>query len=574
MREIKILPEEVVKKIAAGEVVERPYSVVKELLENSIDAQAKNINVYIEEGGLKTIVVEDDGVGISRNELPKTILRHATSKIETFDDLFHLNSFGFRGEALYSIAAVSKLSIKSKIRGENSGQELLAHAGKIVALTEVGMPDGTIITVTDLFFNTPPRKKFLKSVQTEAGLIKQLLEKMAVLYPEIKFTLVIDGKKVFSSAGINDRLGLMAKFWGIEKNNVVNIEEDLGEGYQVKGGVVLPPIGKSHRKQQVFAVNKRLVKSGILTKAVDDAYDGLLPKGLKPLCFIEVNIPGNFVDVNVHPQKLEVKFLDEQKIYLGLRTVIRNRLVNINSKATQEQEVQNINIGYETNTKNYTQPVIGFAEKVVSFSSNLIKSASLQKEPKASLNENNTFFQVIGQFALRYIIVEKNETLLFIDQHAAHERILYEKYQTKLNPFYSQVLAFPVRLNPTPEIAAFIEENYQNLREIGLNIEPFGPGEFIVREVPGDLPQENLGGVLEEYLLEILEQKEQITFREKATKLLACKNAIKFGERLTYSEMTRLVEELFNVNYPYSCPHGRPTIFELPISELNKKFFR
>ena len=573
MREIKLLPEEVVKKIAAGEVVERPSSVVKELVENSIDAQAQNILVSIDEGGLKTITVEDDGVGIPKSELKKTILRHATSKIATFNDLYHLNSFGFRGEALYSIAAVSKISLKSKIRSESNGYELLAEAGNIVSLQEVGMPDGTIITVKDLFFNTPARKKFLKSPQTEALLIKQFLEKMAVIYPEIKLTLLIDGKKAYSSAGIADQPGLMAKFWGIEKSSIALIDEDLGDGYKVKGGIGLPPLGKSHRKLQVFVVNKRLVKSQIMTKALDDAFDGLLPNGLKPLGFIEVFLPGIDVDVNVHPQKLEVKFRDEQKIYLSIRTTLRNRLLKSEPRPPKSFQDYKHDNKIEEKPLDYSQPVIKFFEKPVSFSPTFKKA---QESPVefSEQNKQEVSFQVIGQFALRYIIVEKNETLLVIDQHAAHERILYEKYLKRLNPFYSQVLAFPVRLNPSPEVSAFILENNEHFKEIGLIIEPFGPGDFIVREIPSDLPKDNLNSVLEQYLQDMIEQKEQISFREKATKLLACKRAVKFGEKLTYSEMTRLVEELFKTEYPYSCPHGRPTIFEISLLELNKKFFR
>ncbi|ABB15228.1 DNA mismatch repair endonuclease MutL [Carboxydothermus hydrogenoformans] len=578
MPKIKRLPDEVIKKIAAGEVVERPYSVVKELVENSLDAKAQNINVYIEEGGLGKIVVEDDGIGIPPEELPDALLRHTTSKIASFDDLYYLESFGFRGEALYSIAAVSKISIKSRVRGENNGYELIAHAGEVINLTEVGMAYGTVVTVSDLFFNTPARKKFLKSGQTEAGLIRQFIEKMAILYPGVKFSLFIDGKKIYSSAGIQEQLGLLARFWGLEKGNLLMLEEKLGEGFFIKGGIALPPAGKPHRKLQVFAVNKRLVKSGILTKAIDDAYESLLPTGLKPLVFLEVVVPGTWVDVNVHPQKLEVKFMDEQKIYLDVRTIIRNKLVNAKSSS-----LKSFSPARETNTKSedndYWQ-VTYFAEE---FSGNSDKL--LEKEDIFSTSDNLTFslnkdfakelnFQVIGQFSLKYIIVEKNDKLLIIDQHAAHERILYEKYQTKLNPFYSQVLTFPVRIKASPELEAFLQENYQNFLEIGLHIEPFGPGEYLVREIPEDFPQNNIANVLEEYLYEIMEQKEQVSFREKALKLFACKNAVKFGEKLTYSEMTNLVKELFKTNYPLSCPHGRPTIYELSLTEINKKFFR
>lgn len=697
MAEIHILDDATIDKIAAGEVVERPASVVKELVENAFDAGAHAVTVEIKDGGIEFIRVTDDGSGIEHDQLRNAFMRHATSKINSVVDLMSLRSMGFRGEALSSIAAVSKVEIVTKTKDDMTGTRLCMEGAKETAFEEVGAPDGTTFMVRNLFFNTPVRRKFLKTAMTEASYITDLLEHMALSRPEISFKYVINGQTKFYTNGDGDLKAIIYRIFGRD------IANEMMEFHAVDGDIALegflgrPTLNRANRNFENYFVNKRYIKSKIISKAIEEGYQSYMMQHRYPFCVVHITVPTENVDVNVHPTKMEVRFSNQNGIYkliaenvadfLSRQEMIPNATLGSDQKITrkdkkaekieapepfekerrlaEESSAQNAapipNIlkehsGYgsyngnsrgssydydgvaaekqnipderaQDNKASYMpaghtsaeekdsffvdhrekalrpasaeetgQAKQGFIGKILGAPSKetdtknlgIIKSKDqiIVEKPeqlnffdeKILTREARQEYRIVGQVFDTYWIIEYRDKMLMIDQHAAHEKVKYEQILSKVenNEIYTQVLTPPVVISVTPKEAALINSYAQYFKELGFEIEDFGMNAFAIRGVPLDLFSYNIKDLFEEVLTQMSESPvrgvPQI-IREKIASM-ACKAAVKGNNTLTYEEADQLIEQLFELDNPYNCPHGRPTIISMSKYEIEKKFKR
>jgi DNA mismatch repair protein MutL len=542
---IKILAREVVSKIAAGEVVERPASVVKELVENALDAGATQINVEAQGGGISFIRVTDNGGGIPASDVELAFHRYATSKIGLLTDLEKISTLGFRGEALPSIAAVAEVEILTKADGDAAGTYLHLENGSITKREKRSRPHGTTATVHHLFRNFPARLKFLKSATTENGHIANLISQYALAFPEVKFNLVLDGKLTLKTPGNSHLRDVVAEVYGLEVARQM-LEIDGTEQVLGVAGLVSPPsLARSSRGYLSFFVNRRWVRSSLLARATEDAYHGLLMTGRHPIVILNISLPPQEIDVNVHPTKIEVKFRNSQIVYAAVQKSINKVLV----KAPPPE--------IKPGTPSFAPPPSLW----------MVKGAETTSLP---------ILRVVGQLASTYIMAEGPEGLYLIDQHAAHERILFEKIlsQRSQQKIEIQGLLEPVSIELSPKQEEVLKTKGELLGEFGFNLEPFGARSYLLRAVPAMIKEGNLAEAVRTLLDSLAAEGEPSKREENVAQSLACHSAVKAGQSLNAEEMRELIKQLEQTNQPRTCPHGRPTMIHLSSHQLDKEFGR
>ncbi|MBN1930823.1 MAG: DNA mismatch repair endonuclease MutL [Desulfobacterales bacterium] len=585
MSNIKILPEILSNKIAAGEVVERPAAVVKELVENAIDAGSNRIIIEIEKGGRALIQVADNGIGMNYDDALLCIERYATSKISSDQDLFSIRTLGFRGEALPSIAAVSRFSLITRAKNAQAGTEIIIEGGKIKKISEVGAPIGTMVTVKHLFFNTPARRKFLKTISTEMSHIADTIAGMAMGWPAIQFMLHHNGKIIKNWPVASDSVERIADVLGTDlRKNLKKIEFDKS-GISVTGWISSPRIIRSTSRGIYIYINGRAVRSKIIQHALFEGYSGRLIKNQFPVAVLFIKLPFDQVDVNVHPTKSEVRFLESQKVHDTISAGVSETL----QAADQYQWPQN-------KSQNKTKLII--SESLPDFSSrpnfNLSEKESPRNPKKITYDVpkfepskqralwNKRHFddlRIIGQLHHTYIVCESNEGLILIDQHAAHERILFEqlKHQSTSMEVRVQKLLIPETIDLGYREAQLLERLIPDLLSMGLEIEPFGGHTFAVKSIPALLS----GRDVKSLVVEIIEKIAGLGVTKDLKKtidpclmLMACHGAIRAGQNLTIEEIKALIRQLDQCDNPSHCPHGRPTWISWPLKSLEKSFNR
>lgn len=647
MKRINILDQHTANKIAAGEVVERPSSVVKELVENSIDANSKNITIEINEGGLSLIKIIDDGSGINKDDMEIAFLPHATSKISKVEDIYNISTLGFRGEALASIASISKVSLKSKTDDSDNGNEIILEGGKKLSLQEVGMNNGTIIEVKDLFYNVPARKKFLKSISRESSLINDIATRIALSNPDISIKVFNNDKKVINTYGTGNLKDVIRTIYGRNiYDNILYFEGARGD-ISIHGYIGKEEIAKGSRNNQSIFVNGRYIKNKTIIAAVENAFKSFSVINKFPFVVIFINIPPELVDVNIHPTKAEIKFNDERAVFKvifdSIHSVLRedafNKFNSVSSESNNfvEEQVEEIEFNIvaedECNISKPNREIINDeSKKEIDIKSlynsveisdvereeqlyNKLKSININNFNKLNkedlydvtniivCNEDNTVLnedsniknydikdeinskeakfsklRVIGQFSKMYILAEYGTDLYIIDQHAAHEKILFEKYFKAIEEgsIIVQQLLVPTILDLSLEDYAYYEENNKVFTDAGFIIEHFGGETISIKEVPYFLGRLNA----EKLFIEILDNIKGLgsgkTAEVKLNKIasMACRAAVKANDYLNHDEMEKLIEDLRYINDPFHCPHGRPIIIKFTEYELNKKFRR
>ena len=561
---IKLLDKEIVSRIAAGEVVERPASVVKELVENSLDAGSSQISIEVKGGGVNLIRVTDNGVGIPAGETELAFERYATSKIGNLGDLDSISSLGFRGEALPSIAAVAEVDIATCTAGEPIGSYLSLKDGIIADRGNRGHPQGTTVTVRNLFRKVPARLKFLKSPATENSHIANIVSQYALAFPEVKFTLFIDGREALRTPGSGHLIDSVIEVYGIEiAQNMLEIRNDGKWGNEavylgITGTIGSPAVSRSNRNYLSFFVNRRWVNSRLLAWAVEEAYHGLLPQGKHPIAVINISLPHQEVDVNVHPTKTEVKFQDEHRVFGTVQKAVRRALIELMPVPQIGATATTYASTSEPKQAVLTSPSDSFTGL----------PPVAPQTPMVSLPT----LRILGQLLSSYIIAEGRDGLYLIDQHAAHERILFEKIknQRSRQEIEVQGLLEPVTFEVNPKQEEVLKSHYPKLAEFGFSIEPFGDKTYLVRAVPLLLYNKDWAGMMRQ-LLDSLSGED---WAETIAKSMACHSAVRAGQTLTDDEMGELVRQLEQVAIPHTCPHGRPTMIRLSSGQLEKEFGR
>ena len=575
---IRLLSSEVASQIAAGEVIERPASVVKELMENALDAGAKSISISIAEAGRKLIEVADDGSGIASNELALAVSRHATSKLSRADELFHISTLGFRGEALASIGSVSRMAITSKVMNSNAGARIKVEGGREGKVESIGAPTGTVVRVEDLFYNVPARLKFLKTDVTERRAIDALVTRYALAYPNVRFKLSEGSTVTLQTSGDGDRRAILAALYGVEVAKQlleINSEE---EGIRLSGFTSPTALTRSNRKEITFFVNGRWVQDTPLTTALIQAYHTLLMVGRYPLAAIFVEIAPEEVDVNVHPAKAEVRFRNQDKVFGFVQRAVRRGLLAYSPVpqvapslwGTHSDESKQVGLEW----------TIAHDETAIGQESNLLTPDSRIPIPESQFPTSTQLplLRLIGQIGATYLVAEGPDGLYLIDQHAAHERVLFEKLmaQHDQKKIPSQSLLTPAVVTLPPQSAKALESQLSILGQFGFEVEEFGANTFQVRAMPslfaGSDPSVALRAIVEDF-----EEDEAPLQNEIEKKLAArvCKRmAVKGGQTLSVEEQRALLSDLERCDSPRTCPHGRPTMIHLSVDMLERQFGR
>jgi len=577
MGRIHILPPEVASKIAAGEVIERPLSVVKELVENSLDAGAREIKVELDRGGRLFIRVSDDGQGMTAEEARLCFERHSTSKITSEDDLARITTLGFRGEALPSIAAVARVKLKTSPDGQR-GTLVEREGERVIRFEEAACPRGTIIEVRDLFYNLPVRRKFLRSETTELTRITRLLLSYAQAFPQVRFTLRHDSREIFNYPPVRSLRERLFQIYGPELVERL-VEVDFRKNkYHFWGFLSRPPAGRRDRSRQFCYINHRWVGDKLVLTALEQSYQGWLEKGQHPEAWLFLELPPEEVDVNVHPAKAEVRFKQPQEIF----RIIRLAVTDILQQTMGVKPIASTSMNKESpfsptlKDRRYSQEK---EERVIRETSEVLFEARdgevrsiFQGETQQPEEQS---IVVLGQFLGLYIIATTPEGLLIIDQHNAHERVLFERYlelyQKKEFPRKSPLFPLVIELSPDQEVK--LEEAQSLLQQAGFRLEPMGGRTYALQEFPDILAEEEAKNVLEAILEEWRAEKTQEKFKAILA-TLACRTAIKAGERLSFSRMKYLVEELLKTANPSLCPHGRPVMVKLAVQEIEKALKR
>ena len=650
MASIHILSHETIDKIAAGEVVERPSSIVKELVENAVDAGAEAITVEIKDGGISFIRVSDNGCGIEKSEIRKAFLRHATSKIQDADDLLRLHSLGFRGEALSSISAVSQTEMITKTKRELTGVRLSMEGGAETDFEEVGAPDGTTIIIRNLFFNVPARRKFLKQPATEGGYVADLMEHLALANPQISFQFIQNNQVKFSTAGNGDLKQTIYKLYGKDMaDSLIGIDK-TGDGIRLSGYLGKPSGNRSNRNYELYFLNGRFIRSNLVARAIEEGYKPYLMQHKYPFCVLMMEVDPARVDVNVHPAKMEVRFTEEMRVYEFLASSVREVLDTLemipeialtepekteekkekalepfqkarsrmqtegtppapaqpqnenaerysrqkhtsrdffvdfgeedeereeekpdlitdtkeieSGKVSEEESVYCIE---ETRQENEETPVMYQGEQLELFKEKIISPVSRQK------------FRILGQAFATYWIVVFEDKLLMIDQHAAHEKVKFERIMKAVREreILSQNLCPPLVLSLSGREQEVLERFREAFTKLGFELEYFGGNEITIRSAPTEL----FGSTIKEMFLEVLDELSatgvgRAKSVEERIATMACKAAVKGNRSMTVPEMETLLDELLTLENPYFCPHGRPTIISFTKQELEKKFKR
>jgi len=656
-KKINILDDITINKIAAGEVVERPSSVTKELIENSIDANSTQIVIDITDGGKKQIRITDNGSGILSSEVDKSFLRHATSKIKEIDDLYDLYSLGFRGEALASIASVSRLEMITKTKEEPIGTKVILEGGKEILKEPVGTKNGTTIIIKDLFFNTPVRQKFLKSTHAETINISDLINKLAIGNTHIQFKYINNGKLMLNTPGDGKLLSVIRSIYGKEiVENLIEIDEK-GECCSLSGYIGNNNIYRSNKNLQHIYINNRFVKSKIILDAINEAYKSIIPINKHGVCFLNISINPTKIDVNIHPTKMEIKFENDKDLYIEIRDLLKRKLLNTaligkyesydrkpiiseskEAYLAKKEETSNTVI---SNKINKTTPIeiLDDNNKFMSFEEALSKENN-KKDHKESLNcvdkeeeiklqpleskkgeyfidgnidlsksftfdeleylsnvdnkSNNveiikeenpiknenrfsiTDFKVVGSILNTYIVLEKNDSMYLLDQHAAHEKVLYEEYMKKFknHKIDMQMLLDPIVVEISNVDMLKVESNLNLFLKFGFEIELFGNNHIMIRGVPTIFGNPES----EKFILQIIDNIEDLknSYDLKGDKFasMACRAAIKANDKIHTMEMKKLLSQMELCQNPFTCPHGRPTIVEISKKEIEKMFKR
>ena len=610
MQSIQMLDQHTINKIAAGEVIERPASVIKELVENSIDAKASAITVEIKNGGISFIRVTDNGIGIAKKEVKTAFLRHTTSKIKKDEDLLNISSLGFRGEALASIAAVSQIEIITKTPQEITGIRVEIEGGTYSNEEEIGCPEGTTIVMRNLFFNTPVRRKFLKKPATETGYISDMIYKIALGHPEVSFKFINNNSTVFHTSGNNNLKNCIFHIYGKEMIHHMIPIENVENQMKLIGFIGKPQIHRGNRNYESFFINGRYIKSKLLQDCVENAYKSLLPINKFPVIVLHLYIEAKDVDVNVHPTKMEVRFRNEDEVYNWVFKVLTERLKKENlipkvswdpiskkNKQIPEPIQQSIPEPFEiprntfeksSNLNNEIESKVPntsiFLENKKNKNETVVHQNPIQiKEDTENLSiEKSSIFtspyHIIGQIFKTYWIVEVENKIYIVDQHAAHEKILYErllKDYTKHSP-HSQALLTPWVLELSFKEQQVLKENIALLQSFGFEIEEFGEDTYVLRALPIVFDQP-LGKDFFIELIDLLQENSlKNVYETKLEKIasMACKAAVKAMDSLSLIESKKLIKQLLSLDNPYTCPHGRPTMIEMTQYELEKKFYR
>ena len=644
------LDRHVADLIAAGEVVERPASAVKELVENAVDAGATQITVEVQNGGMTFLRVTDNGCGIAPEDAPTAFLRHATSKIRTKEDLAAIGTLGFRGEALAAISSVSRIDLLTKT-AEAEGVSLHLEGGVVTSQQPAGCPQGTTILVRDLFFNTPARMKFMKSDSAESSAIAAVVQQQALAHPEISFRLIRDGETQLQTSGDGERLAAIYTVFGRELAKNMLAVNGTWEKFHVTGYITKPTATRGNRALQYFFLNGRFIRSRLLSAALEEAYRNQMMTGRFPACVLELQMPLEAVDVNVHPAKTEVKFLNERAVFDAVHYAALSTLSNASGRvamqmpkspaldaqpAAPQQAVKPMErpaarpavnpnfyqtmqageyrrqagaqprtvlasqVQYPTRTPKPVEPAMPPVEKapspiappqpepVVTPVKPAAKAepepAAIPKEPiptpaepeQLALDLPEQTFRLIGEAFDSYLIAEQGESVLFIDKHAAHERILFEKLKAEDHPIVSQELMTPVSAELTREEAATVLENTEILGKCGFEVADFGDGDVLIRQIPCDVDEKDAVSLLQELAADLLAGKTLApeTLRDNLLHTIACKAAIKAGWHTEGAEAAHLVAEILSRTDIKYCPHGRPVCIELTKSQLERQFKR
>ena len=655
MPQIALLSQETIDKIAAGEVIERPSSVVKELVENAIDAGSSAVTVEIKEGGISIIRISDNGCGIEREQIPLAFLRHSTSKIKSVEDLFTVTSLGFRGEALSSIAAVSQVELITKTNGDFTGSRYLIEGSKEVSLEEIGAPDGTTFIIRNLFYNTPARKKFLKSAQTEGTYIHELMQRMILSHPDVAFKFIMNNQVKLQSSGNGNIKDIIYHLYGRDITKALLPIAHESELFKVSGFIGKPMISRGNRGYELYFVNGRFIRSQILSKAIEDAFKSFLMQHQYPFTVLYFEIDSSLLDVNVHPTKMELRFSNQQELYREVQSILSAALVHrdiipevpVDTPKKNEMEVPKIEkvmpepfeqkrleeirkavrkdspyeIKYPVSRPMGTGSVSSATQEklldtIKSMPPEDMMEERIRKEPLPEqskketekelakeayvLREEETYGakpegsyeqgsflkeeemakqKIIGQLFDTYWLVEYNDRLFIVDQHAAHEKVMYEKLkkQFEKKEFTSQAISPPIVITLSMREAEVLERFKEQFTKLGFEIEHFGGAEYSICGVPGNLYRLNTRDVLIDMLDELTDGiSERATADVILDKIasMSCKAAVKGSQRLSLPEMEQLMKDLMKLDNPYNCPHGRPTIIAMSKYEIEKKFKR
>ena len=593
MTPIRILPEEVASQIAAGEVVERPASVVKELLENALDAGAHQINIAIQGAGKNLIEVSDDGAGIDPHDLALAVARHATSKLASVEDLLHIATLGFRGEALASVGSVSRLTITTCQPGAKMGARLVVDGGKALPVESTGAATGTVVKVENLFFNVPARLKFLKQDATERQQITALVTRYALAYPAVRFRLMVEGTQTLQTNGSGDRREVLASLYGLDtaRQMLEVIAEE--EGIRLCGFISPLSITRSNRREITFFINGRWVQDMPLAAALIQAYHTLIMVGRYPLAILFITLAPEEVDVNVHPAKAEVRFRQPDRVFSAVQRSVRRALLAYAPIPHLEQGrswwSSSQPPGRESDPAWQMageQPVAGATPAATQpaqqdptvTQAGLPATLSGSPATQTGLPGRLPLLRLVGQVGAAYLVAEGPDGLYLIDQHAAHERVLFEQLmgQHDANQVVSQALLQPVTLELKPESASLLAENLPLLNHFGFIVEAFGQSAYLIRSVPALMANIDPRAALQA-LVEDFEEDEEPLKNEMEARLIAriCKRAaVKAGKVLSTAEQTALVEGLETCRSPRTCPHGRPTMIHLSADLLERQFGR
>ena len=632
MGNIVLLDDLTINKIAAGEVIERPANVVKELVENSIDAGATSISIDIENGGITYIRISDNGKGIAPDDVEIAFERHATSKIRKAEDLIKVSTMGFRGEALASIAAVAKVELITRTKGGELGTKIVVESGKIIEKEECGAPFGTTITVRELFYNTPVRYKFLKKDFTEGGYIEDAVSKIALVNPNISFRMTNNKKEIIRTSGNGDMIDVVYSVFGKDiAKNLVKVDSEY-EGIKVTGVAGKPEIARSNRTNQLFYVNGRNIRDKILMASAEEAYRTLIPHGKFGFCILNIEINPELIDVNVHPAKLEIRFAEEGNVFKAVNIALKNALLkqDITVKETDEDKKTTTKGLFDfyrpiqENKKEEKQPLLTEMEKydetenkeTINYENNKAnketkKNINLYEQPNIIQTEKQTLkieeereeyipkkqtdlfenitieeekpqipdYKILGVAFNTYILLELDDDIYILDQHAAHERVLYEKVKAN---FYkeggkeAQMLLLPDVLELSKKDMHTVKNNIELFNQAGFSLEEFGDNTIKITGVPvmcfemdtKDLFMDILDG------LDITNRTTKQDVEEKFIATVACKAAIKANMSLDEREIRGLLDELLLLENPFTCPHGRPTAIRITKTEIEKKFGR
>lgn len=592
---IRLLPDEVASQIAAGEVVERPASVVKELLENAIDAHASQISVRVEGAGQRLIEVADDGVGIAAEELELAVARHATSKLQSAEDLFRIQTLGFRGEALASIGSVSHLRLTSRQVDAEVGRQIRVEGGRIYKTEPAGAPVGTVVTVEDLFYNVPARRKFLKNEVTERRQIDMLVTRYALAYPNVRFHLVQEGRLSLQTSGNGKRREVLAALYGPEPARLMIEVIAEEEALSITGFTSPTSLTRSNRREMTFFVNGRPIQDAALSSAVLQAYHTMLMVGRYPMGILFIDLPPDQVDVNVHPTKAEVRFRDASRVFTGLQRAVRKALLahtpipDLNhapfrwAQPVQQPETQPSfnpawNVAREWDVEARTTPAQSGEAADQGLANDEIQAVA--SKPTVQMQMVAPILRLVGQIASTYLVAEGPDGLYLIDQHAAHERVLFERmmqaHEEAKTKLASQTLLAPVSVEIPQAGSRLLESQLPILNHLGFQVESFGPGAFLVRAMPAVLAGLDPAAALR-VLVEDFEEDEEPLKSELEAKIIAriCKRAaVKAGQVLSSQEQRSLLNDLEACSSPRTCPHGRPTMIHLSVDLLERQFGR